>query len=150
MQTRQVVRLLRYRRECPELRRLSGRIERLDVRWNFRQRSEVEAHVEEGRAREEGERLPQHAFSAQPIEVAHREHAHVEVADQLALAVVERADADQRGAHDRGRRPGLRLEGGARGPFYLAERAPAARAARNPRESWSPGRAAATTTTCSI
>ena len=59
---------------------------------------EVEADVQERRAGEERERLAQDALDAEPVDLAHREDAHVELADQLALARVERADADERGA----------------------------------------------------
>jgi hypothetical protein len=34
-------------------------------------------------------------LDAEPIDVAHREHGRVQLAEQPALAVVERADADE-------------------------------------------------------
>ncbi len=59
---------------------------------------EVEADVQERCVRQELERLGEHALDTVPVDLAHREDAHVEVPDQVALARVERADADERSA----------------------------------------------------
>ena len=73
-------------------------------------RVEVDADVQERRPVQERQRLAKRALDAVPVDLAHREDPEVEVADQLALAVVERADADERRPLDGRRRPGGALE----------------------------------------
>jgi len=81
----------------------TGREHRVD-------RIEVEADMQERRPGEEGERVAQDALDAEPVDLAHRVDAHVELLDQLALARVERADADERCPRHRRRRVETRLE----------------------------------------
>src|SRR5438034_7430104 len=58
------------------------------------------------------QRLPDGTLDAETVDVAHREDARVELLQQLALALVERADADERDAarHERGQLPAVALE----------------------------------------
>ena len=56
----------------------------------------VEAHVEERAAAGMLERLAHARLDAEPVDLAHREHLRVEPLKQLPLALVERADADER------------------------------------------------------
>src|SRR5207244_12651729 len=42
-----------------------------------------------------GERFAQHALDAEPVDIAHREDHGIELAQELPLAFVERANADQ-------------------------------------------------------
>ena len=53
-----------------------------------------------------------HALEPEPVDLAHREHLRLELADQLPLAGVEGADADERDAArlDRRERPGVARE----------------------------------------
>ena len=66
---------------------------------------EVDADVEEGRARRVRERLAHAGLDPVPVDLAHREHLRVEPAEQLALAVAERPHADQRAAARLGGEP---------------------------------------------
>jgi hypothetical protein len=59
-------------------------------------RVHVERDVEEGGAGRVRERLAHARLDADPVDLAHREDLRVELAEQLPLAVVERADADER------------------------------------------------------
>ena len=75
----------------------------------------VEADVHEARTRDVRERFAHGALDAESIDVTHREHLGVELLEQFALPLVERADADQRNPRpiDCGQTPTVR-EGGAR------------------------------------
>ena len=52
-------------------------------------RIHIEAHVNEAGSGDVGERLADRALHAEAIEIAHREHLHVLVSQQLALTVVQ-------------------------------------------------------------
>src|SRR4051812_36411502 len=58
----------------------------------------VEADVHEAGTGHVGERFAHGALDSEPVEVAHREDACVELFEELALPLVERADADERDA----------------------------------------------------
>src|SRR5262249_1132244 len=85
---------------------------------------EIEADVDERRSGEERERVAHRPLEAASVDVAHRVDADVELTDQLTLAVVERADADECGALDRRRRPCIVQERIARGAECCGERHP--------------------------
>ncbi len=72
---------------------------RADARRDVRvEHVHVEADVDEAGARDVRERLANGTLDSEPVDVAHREDARVELRQELPLAVVERADADQRHA----------------------------------------------------
>ena len=58
----------------------------------------VEAHVHEPRPGDVGERLADRPLDAEAVDVAHREHLRAELPHAFALALVERAHADERDA----------------------------------------------------
>src|SRR5437588_11026182 len=78
------------------------------------ERVHVEADVDEAVvvARDVLERLAEDALDPQTIDMAHRPDAQAVLADELALARIERAGADDRDARAVGgrHRPGLPLE----------------------------------------
>src|SRR6059058_2739929 len=55
-------------------------------------RVHVEAHVHEARPCDVRQRLADRALDAEAIDVAHREHLRIELPEQLALALIERAN----------------------------------------------------------
>src|SRR5439155_7776628 len=71
---------------------------------------EIEAEVNEAGPGEMRERLANRPFEADPVDVAHRVHARIELVQPLPLPLVDRADADKRDALDLGKRPAVALE----------------------------------------
>ena len=85
---------------------------RPDTRRDLRvERVEVERDVDEARARDAVERLLQRALDADPVDLAHREHADARLAQEVLLGGVERADADERDAR--------RVDGRQRSPSWV-------------------------------
>ena len=78
----------------------------------------VQAHVDEPVAGNVLERFSQHGLDPEPVDIAHRVHARVELGEQVALPVVELAHTYERdaGRIDRGQLKSLTFELGAREP----------------------------------
>src|SRR5439155_12088270 len=57
----------------------------------------VQADVDETRAGDMRERFAHGALHPEPVDIAHREHHRVELAQERAFPLVQRPDADQRG-----------------------------------------------------
>ena len=74
------------------------------------QRVHVEADVHERRGGDGTERPAHHALEPEPVDVAHRRHVGVQAAEHVPLAVVERADADERHPRHGRKRPRRALE----------------------------------------
>src|SRR2546426_10357359 len=67
-----------------------------DTRGDVRiERVHVQADMDEAGASDMRKRLAHCPLHPEPVDVAHREHLRVELAEQRALALVQRADADE-------------------------------------------------------
>jgi len=93
--------------------------------------------VQESRAGRVRDGLSHAGLDPDPVDLAHREDLRVELAQELPLSVVERADADQRELSrlDRRQRPAVALERIARQPERGSEHHPVDVARRRGRRS---------------